>query len=626
MRTKEEKFNVIIKAKDILDNRKELFSINRNEILDYLDDGSEEMRKVRWGVLAYLYIYEIKEFDYKNIIQKLAEIRDKKLTFEYIGFILQIEYKISLMKLVIEAEELNLFSDIIPFVCDNIINEDDSLSFYLETFMDVVYKNKGYNNYYTLLKNLDRLITESNNEEFVLSKFYSSENEIYYDLVESISGNYYLKNLEAADTVILNSLNKGSTMFKKIAIIYLNISVLHHDNIFTDNFIVFDNLASEDAEYWKMLIPSYVTCFTIIPNNIIRKSILARLDSIMEGSIDEKRIFLRQLYDMPKLLPELKRIFETIVLKPFDKDSDILFSLNVVFSNSIKSKTVDKVSVLQQLNIIFCQNKFSISNCDDFFKELYLTFMEIKNEEEVFINYIFDNIISGSSEELFFSISALDKLIHLDEIPNKLRDKKYSWQSVLAIMEGFLYFIFEAKKVCLLAFQLVKIIDGATGPYETFCKEYIYKNYPYTFFKVANEVSKDENRNVRKLSKIIVKLHQETECVKQEGYKIPDLEPSFERNYLYHRAKLEQNKKINEMTEAQSVTRVLFSKEVLKYGKRIAYIRFDRKNHYSFQISNFSEIRYEMEMPNMFMTDPVLLASLKTKYLRDRGADSEISD
>ena len=82
-------------ADEIIQERPELLSMNVDEIFDELDDGTPEMIHNRWGVMTRVKITELTSFDNKSIIDFFVSIKEKNLLTEYIGYILQRDYRIS---------------------------------------------------------------------------------------------------------------------------------------------------------------------------------------------------------------------------------------------------------------------------------------------------------------------------------------------------------------------------------------------------------------------------------------------------------------------------------------------------------------------------------------------------
>ena len=61
-----------------------LLSMSTDQIFDELDDGTDKMRHIRWGVMTRTKMRELKSFEIQSIIDFLFEIEEHNLLAEYI--------------------------------------------------------------------------------------------------------------------------------------------------------------------------------------------------------------------------------------------------------------------------------------------------------------------------------------------------------------------------------------------------------------------------------------------------------------------------------------------------------------------------------------------------------------
>ena len=106
---------MFVDADSAIKERPELLSMHIDEIFEELDE-TPEMRHIRWGIMTRAKMSEIKEYTSGNIIDFMKTITEHNLLCEYIGYVLQTEYHISLIKLLIEAYENNVHKEVLPFV------------------------------------------------------------------------------------------------------------------------------------------------------------------------------------------------------------------------------------------------------------------------------------------------------------------------------------------------------------------------------------------------------------------------------------------------------------------------------------------------------------------------------
>ena len=103
-------------ADKIIQSRPELLSMDIDEIFDELNDGTQEMIHNRWGVMTRVKMQELQSIDNEKIIDFLLDVKERNLLCEYIGFILQYEYGVGLLALLLNAYERGVHNEIIHFV------------------------------------------------------------------------------------------------------------------------------------------------------------------------------------------------------------------------------------------------------------------------------------------------------------------------------------------------------------------------------------------------------------------------------------------------------------------------------------------------------------------------------
>lgn len=75
-------------ADGLISENPTLLSMSTDQIFDELDDGTDKMRHIRWGVMTRVKMRELKSFEIHDIIDFLLTIEEHNLLAEYIGFIL----------------------------------------------------------------------------------------------------------------------------------------------------------------------------------------------------------------------------------------------------------------------------------------------------------------------------------------------------------------------------------------------------------------------------------------------------------------------------------------------------------------------------------------------------------
>ena len=74
-------------ADQIIKGNPDLLRKTTDEIFDDLDDGTQEMRRNRWGVMARAAMTRLTGTDIKEILTFLYTIKENNLLCEYIGLL-----------------------------------------------------------------------------------------------------------------------------------------------------------------------------------------------------------------------------------------------------------------------------------------------------------------------------------------------------------------------------------------------------------------------------------------------------------------------------------------------------------------------------------------------------------
>ena len=101
--------------------------------------------------------------------------------------------------------------------------------------------------------------------------------------------------------------------------------------------------------------------------------------------------------------------------------------------------------------------------------------------------------------------------------------------------------------------------------------------------------------------------------------------PSTERQRIYQELRLEQNSKITENAEKNSIFASIFPVRKMKYGKRFAFIQIVKKGEFYYKVSEYAHHTMQIELPRSFINDPIMHRHLKREYLRKRGSDETYS-
>lgn len=113
---REEIEQILQRGEEILSNRPELADMELDDVLNALDDGTSEMIRDRWGVVAKIVYKSITDFSLDALVQKLAQYKDIGFICEYVGYLILTERCIEPEELLLEADRQEVFSKIVPYV------------------------------------------------------------------------------------------------------------------------------------------------------------------------------------------------------------------------------------------------------------------------------------------------------------------------------------------------------------------------------------------------------------------------------------------------------------------------------------------------------------------------------
>lgn len=614
-REREDIIDTLENARRLITERPELLKMNKEEILDVLDDGSREMIGYRWGVVAYAYVGELTDFSLSAIIEAFKDIKSGILTYEYIGFILQSEHDINLVDLLLAANEMDLYDKILPFVERNIVFETTFAAEKIDAFLDAYYGNDSKKNHLQLLRYYSKLIVKFNAEGYLCQKVSDTQENKYYDLMLYVCNDLYEKDYKQADEFMESFLKEEAVICKKLAIEFVYRSLRNHCEAFEAHYASWENYAKESEELWKMLIPVYATYIQDYSIGAVYGLVLKELKAIPKGNIEEKIAFISQVQYEDIIASDVEQILDELIREPFEKNGQILNALDWIFYKKLMQGKLQEV--LEKMQLIFSVNGYK-HDWNDFFDVFDSTHSELQKNQTVLLEEAIQKISKGNEKEFYFAIGLFNECIICKDITKHLDGKKYSEEVLELVILGLLYNMLEAKRVCLIAFQLAGILDDKLERYLEVCEKELYANYPYTMNDYANQNISSENEKVRKLALKIVQVHKKRLEHVEAGTDVLDLRPSARRIETYQRAEWEQRKRINQISNEKSVFAGLFSKCVMKYGKRNAFIQVGRQNEWTFQVSNYAEVSYELELPQAFMKDQLLLSEKRYEYMERR--------
>lgn len=589
----------------------EVLKLSIDDIFENLNDGTKEMIHMRWAIMVRVSMKKLEKYDYVSIVNYLVSILEKNLMCEYIGYILQEEYSIRLMKVMLTAFEMGVVQDVLPAVIANIPYEKEIEMGEFDTLLKILDNQKENRSIDQLLINYATLIVKEHKEEEIINKYCVEENLMFERLMYYFSYDLFRREVAVGNKIIGRLLTVEKNWCNRTAIDFLGRSVGYDNSGFDNYFEDMEELCRNNQEYWSKLIPVYIE-YLELPEGLFKRKVYHRLLNVREGSIEEKRTFARTFYYKELKSEEVNQILDEFLKVSFDKDKQILDGLDYVLSTKIEKDIVDGVNIL--LNI-FSINHYSVD--DEFLEILEQVCSELIKNQGYILKYVFDAIVNGYQYKFAFAIQLYKKVLDISKAETYFENNNYSEDQYIDILKAVLYFTIEPKKICFLAFAMLVNMRTTERYYEV-CQKEIYKNYPGTIIDMANKFRLKDNLNQKKIAEMLIACNDTHLQAIENVYADKDFRPSLERTYIYRRAQREQNKRMNEEVNKHSIVGQLFSSRKMKFGKRYAYVQNTGKENFSYQVSNYGEHKFELELPKQYVKNPLELNRLRQEYLQNR--------
>ena len=183
-------------ADGLISENPTLLSMSTDQIFDELDDGTDKMRHIRWGVMTRAKMRELKSFETQDIIDFLLAIEEHNLLAEYIGFILQSEYDISLLELLLEAYQQGVQKQILPFAKECIEYEKDCFIGQIDIILELIDNIGEGLDRNLFLNGYAYLVVSKKEETLILEKYTSDYTKALEQLIVRIATELYSKSVK----------------------------------------------------------------------------------------------------------------------------------------------------------------------------------------------------------------------------------------------------------------------------------------------------------------------------------------------------------------------------------------------------------------------------------------------
>lgn len=620
---REEIERILQHGADILSGKPELADMDLEEVLNILDDGTSAMLQDRWGVVARIICTTITDFSSDALVLELAKYKDIGFTCEYVGYLLFTNYGTDLESLLLEADRQEVLDKIVPFVYPN-VQYNESLC--LERFCEVCTMLNSHvdtREYQTLISTYVDYIENHQIYSEVVQSFNNLAGQSQYDIMRKIANTWYHHACQEASETTEKLLTYDSLWSKKAGLDFLETSLQYGTSDFLKAYTKVETMIEANQSLWISAIPLFVQALSIDVYDdrecTAFTKILSKLNTIPEGSLEERRQFISPIQWKGTIHEDIEPIFRRIISLPFGKDNDILHMLDIHFYISLNKHIDSAGSVLKRLYVVFSANNYRI-DYDKFFDALPSTqrkLTEFSSEAtEAALNYL----LIGGKSQFFFGLGLLKwvgnitKLYQERESSHKLNANCLTEEQIIRIMKGILYFSFDAKYVCRTSFLLLLLAGRIGDIYYQFCIDEIFANYPGTMRDVSRQFKSSKNKRYVLLAAKVENAGQEATKAYTIGRQIQDISPSYNHLRIYQHAQSELMRQ-SEERKGPSFLDALFPKRILKYGAKIAFIMKGTKGELHYKVTSPARISATMELPTTNTDNPVDFTLKRLAYL-----------
>ena len=416
----------------IIQSRPELLSMDIDEIFDELNDGTQEMIHNRWGVMTRVKMQELQSIDNEKIIDFLLDVKERNLLCEYIGFILQYEYGVGLLALLLNAYERGVHNEIIPFVEQCIDYEEECFVERLDDILEILNSLTKENEKFSFIYNYSELVVRKEKEEVIFYKYLEDFSETLSQIVYQIGSRLFSIRKEVAEKWLEIFLEKDSKTYRNMGISFVERSLYVDVSIFEKHFLFLENISS-DTELWKQLIPLYTCYISMNCKKKYEEDVNNHLKMLKEGTVEEKRICIQSLELKVKESEICKEIMDILLDNSFEKDNQILNGIDYYFEDFFAR---DSMSAIKKLYKTYEINKFG--NNDHFIETLPCTMKELKKHQSQIVNIWWENFMHGSDEAFFLSIEIFCKALSIDCVIKMIKETKPSQKDVICFLDGMI--------------------------------------------------------------------------------------------------------------------------------------------------------------------------------------------
>ena len=621
-----EKIEVVLaKGKEILETQPKLKEMSIDSVLNDLDDGTQEMIHNRWGVVAWIVVESISDFEIKALVEYLSSVSSGLLTDQYVGYLLQKEYNVDLESLILEADRCEKFDKMINYVLNNIQYKSNYNQQNLLPLLEILEHNYEHFNCWCILNNYTKHIMNCNAWQIVADTLCVLKSQVQYDLMNHLKRPWYQEDVQQANNMLNSYVSQPGIWNNKIAIEFIGESLDYNTVTFEKKFLWLKELSYENSDLWIQMIPVFVKYIKLKDHDEtignVFFQVLQELERIPNDVVNAKAAFINSIEMNDNLSENVNKIYQEIISKPFEGRCIPFDSLDYYYYTRVKNGSL-KI-VMQELQTIFNANNY-LANYSDFFNKFESTTNEMSKYSSEIIEQAFRFMLSDKIEEVFFGLGLFVKIGNLDCYIGKPGTEKQYFLDVqlVRLMKGLLYYSIDSKVICHTVFKLLALSKEECTQYFQFCMDDVYANYPHTIYNISSKYRTEGNIKQIQLAELVQSTYEKLLDEQKIAHEVRDLQPSYEHQQIYRKAHIIQNREINKKANERSVFADFFQTRVMKYGVRSAYVVTLSKNQKEVRESGYQQITHEMELPMIYVHNPVEFTDKRMKYLEEVEKDA----
>lgn len=596
-------------ADEIILEKPSLLSMSTDQIFDALDDGTQEMIHVRWGVMTRVKMRELRSLKSQDIINFLLAIKDRNLLSEYIGYVLQSEYDVNLLEILLESYEQGVQNQILPFVSSCVEYERNCFSKQIDKILGIIAKadRETYRNLF--INGYAVLVVSKKEESLFLERYILNYSEELETLVEQIGKELYRSQDESAEKWLDVFLNEESEYCKLMGIEFLYRS----DFKAFEKYYMFVEKNFCDKEILLLkLIPVYVQYLMNQNDLLYRENVREKLISIKNGSLQQKRKCVKSIEYYVEKSQHCMDVMDQITDVSFEKDKQILDSLDYYLKCKLEK---DFNIALIKIYKIYEINKFSLN-------EMYMdllpqTCATMRQEKGNLIAFWSNKFLYGNIGEFSLSLDIFKYVFTIEDMPVFLGLKEYTKDELLSFLEGILLFTIDENVISALTFHVAAYYKDKDFFFK-YCIDKIYANYSGALMDEAQKYVDSVDEYQLDLCNKLIAYHESYKNKIILGYNEKDFMPPIERQRIYRKSQIEQNRRMNEEAQNNSIIAKIFSNKKMKYGNKVAFIQRQRKGELKYIVNEYSHHTITKELPRNFINDPANHLYMRMEYLRKR--------